>query len=327
MAIGGWAGVVTGEDEVIVTVTQAGRRPLSIVLDNDLVIGRDCDGLLIADSEVSRQHLRVRRRGRAIEVSDLGSTNGTYRDGFRLAEPELIDQTTRYAIGYTEVAVTFRAPRRAAPPGRAVGQATEIRTTGDDLRNTSINRVAETLRLQGQGQAANPGTAGGDTLTMVFSDIESSTERATQMGDAAWYSLLDRHNKLFRSQLHRWGGEEVKSIGDGFMMRFSSVRRALLFAIEIQRHVDADHDLDLKIRMGMHTGEAIVDKTGDLFGRHVNLAARVANLAVGGQVLASMVVREIATAHDDIAFGEPLLADLKGFSDTQTVYEVQWHDS
>lgn len=321
---------MTGDDEVIVTVRQTGRRPLSIVLDSDLVIGRDCDGLLIADSEVSRRHLRVRRRGRAIEVSDLGSTNGTFRDGLRLSEPELIDETTRYNIGYTEVAVTFRAPRRAAPAAGSVGQATEIRTTGDDLRNTSINRVAETLRLQGQ-TAAGPGTGGastgGDTLTMVFSDIESSTERATQMGDAAWYSLLDRHNKLFRSQLHRWGGEEVKSIGDGFMMTFSSVRRALLFAIEIQRHVNADADLDLKVRMGMHTGEAIADKTGDLFGRHVNLAARVANLAVGGQVLASMVVREIATAHDDIDFGEPLLADLKGFSDTQTVYEVQWSDT
>lgn len=316
---------MTGDNEVMVTVTQTGRRPLSVVLDGELVIGRDCDGLLIADSEVSRRHLRLRRRGRAVEVSDLGSTNGTFRDGLRLAEPDLIDATSRYTIGYTEVAVAFRSPRKAFP-ANGPGSVTQVRTTGNDLRETSINRVADTLRLSGRG--ADPGAgAGGDTLTMVFSDIESSTERATAMGDAAWFALLDRHNKLFRTHLHQWGGVEVKSIGDGFMMTFTSVRRALLFAIAIQREVHADPSVDLLVRMGMHTGEAIADKTGDLFGRHVNLAARVANLAIGGQILASEITREIATAHDEITFGEPMLAELKGFSGDQTVFEVQWAEA
>ncbi len=312
---------MTGDNDVMVTVTQAGRRPLSVVLDGELVIGRDCDGLLIADSEVSRRHLRLRRRGLAVEVADLGSTNGTFRDGLRLGEPDLIDTSCRYTIGYTEVAVAFRSARKAFP-AKGPGQATQVRTTGNDLRDTSINRVADTLRLSGREIKADP--AGGDTLTMVFSDIESSTERATAMGDAGWFALLDRHNKLFRTHIHQWGGQEVKSIGDGFMMTFTSVRRALLFAIAIQREVHADPGVDLRVRMGMHTGEAIADKTGDLFGRHVNLAARVANLATGGQILASEITREIATAHDEITFGEPMLAELKGFSGDQTVFEVEW---
>lgn len=320
-----------GENEVIVTVTQVGRQPLTLVLENDLVMGRDCDGLLIADSEVSRQHLRIRRRGRAVEVSDLGSTNGTFRGSERVMEPEVINRTTRYTIGYTDVAVTFRSPKR--PTGnvrRATGgnaQATLLRTGSDELRDTSINKVAETLRLHGtggDGDGARAGDLGGPTLTMVFSDIESSTERATQMGDSAWYALLDRHNQAFRSELRRWGGDEVKSIGDGFMLTFPSVRRALQFAIAIQRRVADDDALDLRVRMGMHTGEAIEDKTGDLFGRHVNMAARIANLATGGQILASLVVREIATAHDYITFGEPMTAELKGFGKPETVFDVDW---
>ncbi len=315
--------MATAEADVIVQVTQAGRRQLSVVLDAELVMGRDCDGLLIADSEVSRRHLRLRRRGRAVEVVDLGSTNGTFKAGVRLTEPDLIDRTSHYSIGYTDVTVVI-TPRQPTAPVRGGGQVTEIRTSEEDLRNTSIHRVAETLRLHGPGGVEANGDRSGHTVTLVFSDIESSTERATAMGDAAWYALLERHNRLFRSRLQRWGGEEVKSIGDGFMLSFPSVRRALMFAIDIQRDVASDGELDLRVRMGLHTGEAIIDKTGDLFGRHVNLAARVANLATGGQILASDVAREIATAHDDIEFGEAMVADVKGFAGSQRVFPVVW---
>lgn len=310
-------------DEVVVTVTPQGRPSLTLLLgQSELVMGRDCEGLLIADSEVSRRHLRLRRRGIAVEVADLGSTNGTFLDGSRLVDPQLIDSGARLTIGDTTVDVRFRDGQAdTSVSGRPVGQATEISLT-DDLRSTSIDLVAGTM---GAG-AATPGddVQAGDTITMVFSDIESSTERAAGMGDTAWYALLDEHNRLFRSTLHRWGGKEIKSIGDGFMMSFPSARRALRFTSEIQRRVEADDDLDLRVRMGLHTGEAIVDVTGDLFGRHVNLAARVANLATGGQILASLVVHEIAAGQDDIEFGDPMLAELKGFEDPQAVYEVLW---
>lgn len=305
-------------DEIIVTVTGDGKKPLTLLLQTELVIGRDCEGLLIADTGVSRRHLRIRRRGRAVEVTDLQSTNGTFQGAVKLDEPVLIDVTSRFSIGDTEVVVEFRPKLRDRNP---FGQTTEV-TLADAMRNTSINLVAQTM----SSGPIKPKKSEllGETLTMVFSDIESSTERAAAMGDSAWYALLDDHNRLFRSELHRWGGTEVKSIGDGFMLTFPSVQRALRFSCEVQRQVASDNSLDLRVRIGLHTGEAISDVTGDLFGRHVNLAARVANLASGGQTLASLVVREIAAGQDDLHFGDPISAELKGFAEPQTVYEVLW---
>ncbi|MCP4227463.1 MAG: adenylate/guanylate cyclase domain-containing protein [Actinomycetia bacterium] len=113
-------------------------------------------------------------------------------------------------------------------------------------------------------------------------------------------------------------------MGDGFMMTFPSVAKALRFTITVQEQVMDDDGPDVRVRMGLHTGEAISDITGDLFGRHVNMAARVANLAEGGQIMASLVVHEIAAGQDDIRFGEPSLAELKGFPEPQTVYEELW---
>jgi adenylate cyclase len=171
-----------------------------------------------------------------------------------------------------------------------------------------------------------PDTLDGETITILFSDIESSTERATAMGDAAWFELLEVHNAIIRTAVARFGGREVKSIGDGFMLVFPSVRRALRFATAVQQQVEAPDGPDLRIRMGIHTGETIIDASGDLFGRHVNLAARVANLAAGGEIMASLVVLEIAAGRDDAIFGEPSQTELKGFAELQTVYQVHWSE-
>ena len=78
-----------------------------------------------------------------------------------------------------------------------------------------------------------PDTLDGGTITILFSDIESSTERATAMGDAAWFELLEVHNAVIRTAVARFGGREVKSIGDGFMLVLPSVRRALRFATAV----------------------------------------------------------------------------------------------
>jgi class 3 adenylate cyclase len=72
----------------------------------------------------------------------------------------------------------------------------------------------------------------------------------------------------------------------------------------------------------MHTGEAITDPSGDLFGRHVIKAARIANLAVGGQILVSATFREIATGHQGLAFGDGEQVELKGLEGLHTIHEV-----
>ncbi|HYF46040.1 MAG TPA: adenylate/guanylate cyclase domain-containing protein, partial [Acidimicrobiales bacterium] len=86
-----------------------------------------------------------------------------------------------------------------------------------------------------------------------------------------------------------------------------------------------DHpDEGVRIRMGLHTGEALVSADGDLFGKHVIVAARVANLADGGQVLVSGVTREIASNRGDLSFDEGRPVELKGIDGTYTVYALHW---
>jgi len=308
--------------DIAIIVTQPGRQPLTLLLDDELVIGRECEGLVVPDSEVSRRHLRLRRRGRAVEVADLGSTNGSLLDGEPLTAPKVLSGAARLRIGDTTVVIEVRDPAGPASQGR-LGTATEVRV--DDLRRTSIDLVAEAVSSRPVDGAAQQRT--GDTVTIVFSDIESSTERAAALGDVAWFELLEAHNRLFRSALTQWGGQEIKSMGDGFMLTFPSVAKALGFASEVQRKVESDEGPDLRVRMGAHTGEAIADATGDLFGRHVIIAARVANLADGGQVLTSGVTREIANGQDAFRFGDPVLAELKGFPEPEPIHELLWADT
>ena len=112
------------------------------------------------------------------------------------------------------------------------------------------------------------------------------------------------------------------------MLTFPSTRRAVLFCIDVQRELakreKEEPEKAIRIRIGLHTGEAIMDESGDLFGKHIIVAARVANLADGGEILCSSVVREIASSRGDIEFGPPRPATLKGIAEEATLYEVIW---
>ncbi len=291
---------------------------MRLAIDGELELGRDCDGLLLADTEVSRRHLRLRPVGDAIEAADLDSTNGTFIGDDRIDHPRLLQPGQKVRLGSTTVEVEGRVG--ADTVAGTTGRATSIAA---DLRRTSIDVVADAVAAKERRSADDSGP----TTTILFSDIESSTERATSMGDAAWYTLLEAHNSVIREELHGWGGKEIKSVGDGFMCSFSSVRRGIGFAVAVQRRIEDPHGPDLRVRMGLHTGEVITDATGDLFGRHVNLAARVANLAGGGEIMASLVVHEISAGRDDLVWDAPLVADLKGFAEPETVFRLMWESA
>jgi class 3 adenylate cyclase len=148
------------------------------------------------------------------------------------------------------------------------------------------------------------------------------------MGDGRWYDVLAIHNSIVRSNLLRARGTEIKSQGDGFMLSFPSARRGLQFAVDVQRAMTRwanDHpDEGVRIRMGLHTGEALISADGDLFGKHVIVAARVANLADGGEILVSGVTREIASNRSDFTFDEGRTVSLKGIDGPYTVYALDW---
>jgi class 3 adenylate cyclase len=161
----------------------------------------------------------------------------------------------------------------------------------------------------------------------LFSDIESSAEITARLGDQEWLVVLRAHDRIVREGVRRHGGRIVKSQGDGFMVSFKSARAAVLAGVAIEKDTRAhgrEHpDASLRVRIGIHTGEAISASDGDLFGRHVVLAARIADAALGGEILVSSLVREIALGRGDLVFGPARQVSLKGLGE-HVVHEVLW---
>ncbi|MEA2474857.1 MAG: eukaryotic-like serine/threonine-protein kinase [Thermoleophilaceae bacterium] len=191
--------------------------------------------------------------------------------------------------------------------------------------STSIDAVASAVG--NERPDLTTATAADGTVTIMFSDIESSTEMTERMGDRRWIEVLREHNRLVRDQLAAHEGFEVKSQGDGFMVAFASASKAVECAAAIQRafaqHAEETPDEAIRVRIGLHTGEAIRERD-DFFGRNVILAARIAAKANGGEVLVSSLLKELTEAEADVRFGEPRELSLKGLSGTYQVHAVDW---
>jgi class 3 adenylate cyclase len=163
------------------------------------------------------------------------------------------------------------------------------------------------------------------TVTMLFSDIEASTAVNERLGDVRWLELLRRHHAIVRTQVREHGGYEVKAQGDGFMIAFASARRAIYCARAIQCAIDArlgEHpDGPIRLRIGLHTGEAIKDEA-DFYGKNVVLAARITDQARGGEILASSVVKQLTESAGDVRFDNGREIGLDGIAGTHTLYTV-----
>jgi class 3 adenylate cyclase len=128
-----------------------------------------------------------------------------------------------------------------------------------------------------------------ETLTFLFTDIEGSTELLRRVGQGAYAQVLADHHSLIRSGLAAHNGKEVDTQGDAFFAVFSAPTACVAAAMEMQQTLEthtwpaAGH---VRVRMGVHTGEAEKTATG-LVGLDVHRAARVAAIAYGGQVLLS----------------------------------------
>jgi class 3 adenylate cyclase len=181
--------------------------------------------------------------------------------------------------------------------------------------------------VRGARSEVPPDAAPDGTVTLMFTDIEGSAALTDQLGDARWLELLRAHNALIRREVTAHCGYEVKAQGDGFMVAFSSARRALLCAIAIQRAVarySAEHPATpLRVRIGLHTGEAIREAE-DFFGKHVVLAARIAAQAQGGQILVSALLKALTESAGEFTFDEGHTVAVKGLAGEHTVFGVQW---
>ena len=163
----------------------------------------------------------------------------------------------------------------------AAGQAGAGRPAAGGM----LQRDAALAVRQGEpGQLVSAGA-----LTFVFTDIEGSTALLRRVGEGVYAQLLADHHALIRAVLAAHGGTELNTLGDGFFAAFASPRACVAAAVDMQQALEGHAwpgGERVRVRMGVHTGEASDTATGPV-GLDVHRAARVAAVAHGGQVLVS----------------------------------------
>jgi DNA-binding SARP family transcriptional activator len=225
----------------------------------------------------------------------------------------------------------MRAYRDAGERGLALRQFHACRTAL--RREQGVEPDAETGRLYMSILAEEDAPTAVDaldegTVTIVFTDIEGSTETAARLGDRRWVEVLAEHDRVVRGHAAAHGGREVKSQGDGLMLAFSSARAAVDFGMAVQRDLE-ERPLAgerVRVRIGLHTGEAV--RVGDdLLGRAVITAARITDACAGGEIGVSDLVRRLVDSAGDLEFDSRRELRLKGLSEPEQVHTVRWRDA
>ena len=167
---------------------------------------------------------------------------------------------------------------------------------------------------------SDEGTEGGSTaeLTVVFTDLEGFTRYTERSGDDAAIALLADHHRTVGPIVRSRGGRVVKRLGDGLMLSFPSPEAGVLAALEL---VPTAPD-PLRLRAGVHHGEAVVTRD-DVIGHVVNVAARVAESAKGGQVVVTASVRDELKGLSTVEFSRARRRTFKGVDEPIAVCRAE----
>lgn len=157
-------------------------------------------------------------------------------------------------------------------------------------------------------------------LTIVFTDIISSTKLVNRIGDAEARYLFKQHDKIIRDQVKKHGGKELQNLGDGFMLSFPTASSAIKCGCDIHKAI-AENLSILKLRVGINTGEVVMRRGEHPFGQAVVIASRIVSRCKGGEVLVSNLTKQMA-AGSKFTFIEKESFQPKGFTETFSIYEV-----
>jgi class 3 adenylate cyclase len=161
----------------------------------------------------------------------------------------------------------------------------------------------------------------GGIVALLFTDLVGSTSMYDRIGDQRAEEVRRAHFAGLRSALAAHGGKEVKSLGDGLMVAFTSAVAAVEAAIAMQR--SAQSVAAVEVRVGLHAGEPLRDE-GDYFGVSVNTARRLCDAAGAGQILASDLIRALVSPRIRTGLRPVGELTLKGIEEPVWAYEVEW---
>src|SRR5579859_7538398 len=154
--------------------------------------------------------------------------------------------------------------------------------------------------------------------TFLFADLVGFTALAEVEGDDRALEVVLEMQRRVRALLAHHGAEEVKSIGDGVMLRCGDPRQAVTLGLTLVRELDENDGLP-PVRVGIHTGPAL-SNDGDWYGRTVNVAARLCAVAPGGEVMVSEATRHAAGEIPGVDWGDRELHWLRNVSEPVPTY-------
>jgi class 3 adenylate cyclase len=271
-------------------------------------------------------HEELANAGVLIDATGLKPTSEGWRIGYASGTRTVSDgpfaEAKDQIAGYTIIRVSSReeamgwAMRYPKPALEGEDAEIEIRQLfelEDFVQGPAVARFREIGlldRIAVDVERARPdlarATAPNGTATILFTDIEGSTQFTEDLGDREWMRLLREHKAIVREQAARHSGFEVKSQGDGFMLAFASARDAVRFAMGIQLAL-ADRGSnahELRVRIGLHTGEPVCE-ADDFYGKAVISAARIAAEARGSEIVVSSLVRDLTESTGEFRFETP----------------------
>lgn len=215
-----------------------------------------------------------------------------------------LGETGKIALDYERCAEAMRADLEMEPSGET--RLLYEKLTHGEVVSSGQMGTTPTIFVQSSG-----------TVTFLFSDIEGSTKLLDRLGPD-YAKLLAEHQDVIRATAEKYNGHEIDSQGDSFFFAFFRAADAVNFAAEAQRALASykgPQDAILRVRMGLHTGEPMLARTGYV-GMDVHRAARIGAAGHGGQVLLSpstraLVENELPQGTTLRDLGEHKLKDLR----------------
>jgi DNA-binding NarL/FixJ family response regulator len=208
---------------------------------------------------------------------------------------------------------------RAAPVGAvliadAAAALVSDRFTLAPVGDGAFRLVAATARVE-DDDGAQLSPPDRRVRTILMTDVVGSTQTVEHLGDSAWGEVVSEHERVTRAEITLFGGEELDTTGDGFLVAFESAARAIRCALALLARLS---DVGLTIRAGIHTGE-VEDVGGRARGIALHIASRIGARANPGEILVSSTTRELA-AGAGLTFADRGEHLLKGVSEPRRLF-------
>jgi pilus assembly protein CpaF len=274
--------------------------------------------LAVIESLITRRNLNLRLapaiteafEGAELKGSDYAAEAGISKESAGRELRQAVDAKLLQIVRYPQGEAGFKASQELL---RAVAEGLGMPV------NASAALTPETII----GSLAVGQTEG--TVTIMFTDVEGSTRMLSSRGFTESHEIMKAYEAIIDEKVAEHAGRRIKGLGDGFMISFGSVRHGVECALEIQSAIaeysKQNPERKIRIRIGLNTGE-VVEEAGDIFGAAVNVAARVAGKAKGGEILVSDVVRALVGPMAEMKFAFRGRYKLKGFPDRWRLHQV-----